>query len=134
MFPSRIFLAVCLSSAVICTGCSGGMVRKTGKVSGKIELDGVPLSDVVIVFEDAAQGFGASTAVNDGVYQFETPLVVGDYKVTIQPPPAPAPTAAASAADSPSAEIPKQYLNASDTDLEASVQEGANTFDFELKP
>ncbi len=121
------------SLLALLAGCGGGVTRKTGQVAGKIELDGEPLSRMQVLFEDSQNGFRASAQVEDGNYQFESPLVVGTYQVALQPPPAP-PPAAGPPPKSEKPSVPKQYLTTANSGLTAEVQEGTNQLDFQLKP
>jgi hypothetical protein len=135
MNVAMTFRRIALSGSFLAllAGCGGGTARKTGLVAGKIELDGEPVSSMQVLFEDSQNGFRASALVEDGAYQFESPLVVGTYQVALLPPPAPPPTAGPPPkSDRPA--VPKQYLTTADSGLTAEVQEGTNQLDFQLKP
>lgn len=120
--------------AVATPGCgSGEDARKTGRVSGKVHLHDQPMSNVSLLFEDSSRGLGASAVVNNGTYEFETPLVVGDYAVTVQPMSLPPTELASSQKGADAQSVPVKYKTAAESDLKASVKEGENKFDFQLK-
>lgn len=127
--PARLFtIGVCLLVAVG-NGCGGGG-PKTGQVAGTVTLDGAPIGDCVVNFEDPVKGRGGSARVTAGGFQFESPLEVGDYKVSIQPPPPPAPTAPPPST-TPTA-IPAKYRQVASSGFSATVKPGSNKFEFQL--
>jgi len=116
------------------SGC--GEVETTGTVSGTVSLDGSPLAVAAdVVFQEAVTGHGASATIKEGAFQFEKPVITGDYKVYVQAtPPVPNPMAATSETLPPAVEIPARYRLASGkSPLKATVVEGENKFDFELE-
>ena len=125
---TRFILGFCLALAVI-AGC-GVAVPVTGQVSGTVTLDGAPVTDCVVTFEDSSGGHGGSARVEGGNFQFAMPLNAGEYQVAVQPPPPPAPTAPVPA--TPPAKIPPKYLQVASSGLTALVEEGPNKFEFKL--
>jgi hypothetical protein len=118
-------------------GCSRGPA--VGEVSGKVTFGEKPVSEGRITFINAAKGYAAEAVLQqDGSYTIATSeggLVVGDYIVMINPlivvdrsnphsPPAPVEKSAPN--------IPEKYRNQGRTPFRASVQKGANTFNFEM--
>lgn len=124
--PVRVLAAWGLMA--VAAGCGGPAM---GEVSGAISLGGQPLNEGVVTFENAAKGQSQSAPIAAGAYKMPSPMPVGDYKVTLQPPPPPAPTAAPSAA--PKTSIPTRFMKTSTTDLTATVKAGSNKVDFTLK-
>lgn len=104
-----------------------------GKVSGVVTMDGAPLAGAQVSF--APEEGRASQAVTDSEGKYELIYIgktkgakVGSHKVYI--------TTYIEDDSDPEAQnfketIPKKYNKA--TTLTANVEEGSNTFDFELK-
>ncbi|MES2788472.1 MAG: hypothetical protein V4719_02550 [Planctomycetota bacterium] len=131
-----ILTALLAGATLVSSGCGDGRapVYKTGRVSGAIRLDGKPLENVMVTFEDPTRGHGASTVVDSGNYRFETPLIIGDYTITIQAsPPPPSAMASQPPASAIAQTIPTKYQKVAGSGLKAKVTEGTNKFDFELK-
>lgn len=134
--PAKRNLAIgWLLLIMIAPGCGGGGLPapKTGRVSGTIQLGSAPLRNATITFEDPVRGIGASAVVEEGAYNFDTPLIVGNYLVTAQSSPPPPSAIASSQGASSAPSIPKQYQTSTDSGLKATVVEGENKFDFQLK-
>ena len=67
--------------AVLLAACrEGPMPPIMGTVSGKVTLDGAPLSGITVTLSGA--GSGSATTGSDGAYLFDD-LLAGDYTVTI---------------------------------------------------
>jgi hypothetical protein len=99
-------------------------------VSGKVTLNGQPLSDGVVVFTDSAAGVGASASLNErGIYHLPS-IPVSSYDVAIQPPPAPPPDEMPKVL--PKSPIPEPFRDAETSPLKATVNQGPNTADFSL--
>jgi hypothetical protein len=131
LFSKRVLLLVgaCLSIGLL-AGC-GPQALATGTVSGKVTLQGQPLSAGVVLFTNAKAGTGASAALDaSGNYQLETPLVTGPYDVAIQPPPAPPPHEMSKPV--PKSQIPDKFRDARTSGLKTTVNPGKNTADFTL--
>ena len=134
--------ALLILAAVWLAGCSG---PETGHVAGKVTLDGKPLAQGSVVFEDSAAGISAGAALqSDGSYTVETfdrdGLPPGTYKVAITPSTfgdgeTPLAVDPASQAAGPHAQIPPRYHSTATSPLGATVKAGNNPpFDFDLKP
>lgn len=117
-------LVVACASAV---GCGGGGVRysgPTGQVSGKVAVDGQPLTGGQVVFM-TSHGPATGDIGEDGAYslqwQGKSEVPIGDYRVFFSP-----------AEDMPSS-VPKMFLNYSSSGLSREVKQGENlAFDFDL--
>lgn len=134
-------LARWLPGLVLAGGCSGGDI---GHVAGKVTLDGQPVSQGAVVFQDTARGISVNAPLqSDGTYVARTHdqpgLPPGTYQVAITsrtfgngetpllegPPTATAP---------PPTVIPPQYQDVTTSGLTATVQAGSNPpFDFSLR-
>lgn len=125
---SRFRVGAAWGVMVLIAGCGG---PPAGDVSGAISLGGQPLNEGVVTFENAAKGQSQSAPISAGAYKMPSPMPLGEYKVTLQPPPPPAPTAAPATA--PKTSIPTRYMKATTTDLSATVKAGHNKVDFALK-
>ena len=151
----RLGVCVCLLIAV---GCNGG--PKVSSVTGKVTMDGAPLSGATVTFSPVKGGTGSAavgTVDASGAYKLTdmkstnigSGAVVGDYNVGIvwfKPDDndtsrssgasaagvMTADKAAASTAGGPKLALPTAYQNPETSGLKASVKAGENNFDFTL--
>lgn len=120
-------------------GCGGGKdAQPTGRVSGKVTVQGQPVAKGTVTLEMKGGGAAASAAVGaDGSFTVAEPLAVGTYTVSVAPPEpspddAPTPGGAAIAAKT---NIPQKYRSSSTSDLTAEVKAGDNPpLTLDLKP
>lgn len=124
------FGTVLVLLALACTGCGSGL----GDVTGTVTLEGQPLPNVNVMFENTERNT-RSTGVTDaaGKYRLSTNAKddgapVGDCKIAVnQPPPA----------DSSQGEGPRifpvRYERADSSGLTFTVKAGKNTHDIDLK-
>jgi hypothetical protein len=123
-----------LFTALTCAGCGGP--DNVGRVSGKVTLDGQPLSGAIVQFEPLA-GNSPSGAITDSSGQYSLRYTrevegaeIGEHRVRIT----------TFSAGDPDAEPPKPRVpeklparyNAK-TELTAKVERGSNTHDFPLE-
>ena len=120
-----------LSLLLFCVSGCGGNAQKTGTVKGKVTVGDTPLATGYVNFEDPSRGIGASAPVTDGSYAFETPLNIGKYTVSVQPPSL-VPSAAPATGPAKDA-IPDRYQQSASSPLTATVEEGENQMDFKLE-
>ena len=136
-------------------GCFGEGAANTGTVSGKVSCNGqsIPAGRIAFVSD---RGHGASGEINaNGEFTLRTikgnRILVGDYRVAIMPPPTQRiPTSAVPADDQKSAkmtpigapgdpvvqeypDIPLKYRSPATSGLNATVVQGENRFDFDMK-
>ncbi|MBA2117144.1 carboxypeptidase regulatory-like domain-containing protein [Bremerella alba] len=140
-------LAVALSMILLSlTGCSGPSDQPDlGQVSGTITLDGKPLNNIVVVFQPDNGRPARGRTDTEGQYELtyirsSLGTKVGHNRVEIAPseeddaPDEPEEDADSRKVNRPSKSgkprIPVRYNIKSE--LEADVQPGENTFDFEL--
>ncbi|MES2790566.1 MAG: hypothetical protein V4719_13225 [Planctomycetota bacterium] len=127
----RCLLATC---TILGTGCgSGTSDHPTGHVTGTVQFNGQPLPAGIVLFENEAEGIGASAAIKDGKFSFQTQVRTGEYRVAVRPPPPPAPHETPLPPGS-AVKLPRQYLQSATSKLTASVETGTNSFEFDLLP
>lgn len=134
MSNSKLLAITTILSAILIVSIGCGPKQQIGTVSGVVTLEGKPLSEqakVVISFSNEATGRGNGNFLNpDGSYKVDR-LEVGNYKIGITPdidlvtgPDAPPPMKTA---------IPEKYSDPHSSGLTFTVQQGANTYDIDLK-
>jgi hypothetical protein len=130
-------LACCIAPAIL-SGCGPSDV---GPVSGKVTLDGRPLTGAVIVFENASRGISLNAPLAaDGTFTLRTfdkaGLPPGEYQVAIRPGDfgsGETPLAVAPGASPPSSPVPMHYRSTATSGLTAKVQLGSNPpYEFPL--
>jgi hypothetical protein len=139
---TSVLVALGAFVGVLVGGCGGGDV---GEVSGKVTLGGQPLTEGVVVFENAAAGISVNATLGpDGTYTAKTydrnglppgtyqvavkPVSIGDGETPLASDPSQAPGAAKSA-------IPEKYHSTKTSELSVTVAAGENPpFDFDLNP
>lgn len=131
-------------------GCGGPSYGPTGKVTGKLTLDGKPLAvGTAVSFMQMEKGFLAF-GLTDAEGKFEVKswnngdMPVGKYKVMLAPSTTAAPAKPLSAEEAfdhpelvePVAKIdfPKKYRDTATSGLEVEVKAGKNDFPLDLKP
>jgi hypothetical protein len=135
MFHNSYLFASAFLSFILClSGCT----KAPATASGKVSLDGQPLSSGSISFIPNAGGaIAQGTIQSNGNYRLQTGtdagLQPGEYLVTVAAT-KPLPPAAPNAPEPlPELLTPKKYNAKETTDLKCTVKGGANTFDFDLK-
>ncbi len=125
---------VMVGVAMMTFGCAPSQ-GPSGRVAGRVTLaDKAVEGGDVIFFKEVGVPVGGAALRAGGEFHLDKPLPVGEYRVTIQPPPEAPPTPdGPPPAASPAAQIPPQYMSEATSGLTASVKEGENTFSFELK-
>ena len=129
----------CICSLLLC--CLGGCLNSDqvtiAPVVGQVKIDGQPVVNAVIAFEDPATGFAAMGKIEtDGKYvlrsQYGNGIPPGEYRVTVSPPPSrddqdreipPVPGAT---------KIPPKFQQGATSGMTANVEDGENTLDFDL--
>jgi hypothetical protein len=141
------FLSVCC--LILLDGC-GPRLPATAPVHGKITLDGKPVALGRITFHPTAGRNALGTIASDGTYTLYTfqpgdGALLGKHRVTIEATKITGPSAPKSLAEEqhggiasstlPQVEwiVPQLYSRPETSPLEADVQPGANTIDFNLK-
>ncbi|MDI9445306.1 MAG: carboxypeptidase-like regulatory domain-containing protein [Planctomycetota bacterium] len=121
-----------IACALWCGGC-GSSEPPTGQVAGKVTYQGEPVTKGVVTFVNSETGIGASSELDSsGAYRIES-VRAGDYQVAIQPPSAPSPEEMAEGAKAEKSPIPAKYHDPQASGLTATVNEGANTADFDVQ-
>jgi len=150
MMKTRWFTASWLLTMLLLTGCGGTDYGPTGKVKGRLTMEGKPLSPgTAVSFMQMEKGFLAF-GLTDAEGRFEVKswndgeMPVGVYKVMIAPPasapPPPQNYTAEELFENPDladpvvkAEFPQKYRDTQTSGLEFQIQTGENSFDIDLK-
>lgn len=136
-FIGKHFLCSSLCVALL-AGCGGkdGANVPTGTVKGTVSLDGGPLTQGQVNFASSTTGGSAYGELQqDGSYELNGPIPVGDYKVYISRPDlgdTPPSEDGNPELNKPMKEVPEKFQSEATTDKTASVKKGLNTFDFDL--
>lgn len=125
-----------LAIAPVVAGC-GPSEAPTAPISGVVTLAGEPLTDATVLFYDSVSGAGATCLLDaEGKFSNES-VPLGDYQVTIGPPPT---EHAAGATGMPvipqlPKKLPKKYTVGFQSGLTAKVDGSAeaNQFTFDLQ-
>ena len=109
--------------AVVMTGC--GRRFPMAEVSGKVTLDGKPLSDATVMFVPEKGFAAAGTLQPDGTFRLISGrpgdgAVIGSHKVAVMP------------ANPLKAHFPAKYQNAETRGFSVEVKAGKNSFEFDL--
>ncbi|MES2788507.1 MAG: hypothetical protein V4719_02725 [Planctomycetota bacterium] len=125
VFKLSTVSSIALALTVVLSGCgTQGDRPDLGYVTGKVTIDGAPLSGVIVAFlpDNGRAALGLTNA--EGEYELEyldgKGCKVGPNTMGLSVP----------TGGSPSHAIPKKYQDKSD--VKVDVQPGANTFDFDL--
>jgi hypothetical protein len=127
-----------LFGTLLFAGC-GPAAKPTGKLQGAVTFEGTPVKDASIQVQSLKTGAAAAAKVDAGKFNFETPIVTGEYQVSITPitvvpepiskdgaiPPPPKPV------ERP--DIPEKYRDLNKSGLKVTVKTGDNTFDVDMK-
>jgi len=119
---------------LLCAGCSESTEVRSGEVSGKVTLEGQPLTAGIVLFM-TEDGHAASVPIGtDGSYTLQ--IRPDRFKVAVTPPEDPDPLASPPAgpkSGSGDVAISRRYRDLSSSGLTFDAKEGSNTFNIELK-
>jgi hypothetical protein len=107
-----------------------------GEVSGRVAFEGKPVAEGLVTFMNSQAGTGGEGQLKDGAYSLTAPLPPGDYKVTVQPlivrqrDGGKGPEVGI---EKPAPDIPPKYRTTGSTDLKATVKEGRQELNFDMK-
>ncbi|MFI4875200.1 MAG: carboxypeptidase-like regulatory domain-containing protein [Blastopirellula sp. JB062] len=127
-FTQHFAIALLAAATLAVSGCSGAAEK--ANIEGSVTLDGAPLPQGVIMFQDVAQGIGGSADISDGAFQFSASLPPGQYAVSVQPPPPPAPHEAQNAKTQ--VKLPRYVQSGDTSQLTADLTAGDNQLQFDL--
>jgi hypothetical protein len=132
---SRLTAALVVGLLTVgCTGGGGSAPKKTGTVSGKVMFGDKGVENGVVNLEGVGTGTAASAPIKDGVFTFPSPVEVGQYKVSIAPPPEQPPVPGKTAPPADPKDIPAKYRSIKTSEIPAvEVKEGENKFEWTLK-
>ncbi|MBI3465937.1 MAG: carboxypeptidase regulatory-like domain-containing protein [Planctomycetes bacterium] len=128
-----------IAVTIVLAGC-GGSDKKIGAVSGKVTYRGQPVSEGSVSLVDTTAGEGAEATLNrDGTFKIETPeggLPPGTYAVSISPPiyeDSSDPKTPPVMVQKKVKNIPEKYRSHFTSGLSATVKEGPNEVNLEMK-
>jgi len=132
---SALGMTALISAATFLTGC-GGETTPSGKVTGKVTYRGQPITEGEINFYSDKLGVAAKIPLDSaGHFELPVPIEVGEYKVSITPPPLADPSVGSPPpAMKEYANIPRKYRTDSLSGLAASIKQGYNELLFDLVP
>jgi hypothetical protein len=108
-----------------------------GRVSGRITFEGNSVREGRVTFMNSQSGAAEEALLGaDGAYSIKTPLPVGDYKVSVAPLIVRQQVGGKGpvvGVEKPAPDIPEKYRTSGGTDLKATVREGKNDLDFNMK-
>lgn len=122
--PSRSLTLGVLVLAV--SGCGG-----SGRVSGEVRLNGVPLSSgwVTLTYTDGKHSPVSGAIGSDGSYRIDG-CPTGDVRVTVRP----THTQVKTAKEKKQPALPARYADPDKTDIKTTVTGGSQRLDIELTP
>lgn len=137
MLRKSLELFVC----VVLLGANAlGCAKPSASISGQVTLEGVPVRNGQISFQDA-KGTVVSSSVKDGAYSIAD-APVGSLQVSVQsfqappvmaPPTGPRPANAGEPPPAPQA-IPDRYKTAAQSGLSFDAKAGSQVHNIDLKP
>ena len=116
-------------------GCSKG--PPMGEVAGRVTFKGNPVSEGIVSFMNTQAGTGGEGQLKNGTYSLAAPLPPGEYKVMVMPLVVQQQDGGKGpevGIEKPAPDIPNRYRTIGATDLKATVKEGKNEANFDLKP
>jgi hypothetical protein len=138
--PIAFFVLLGMAAAAT-IGCE--KQEPLGQVEGRVTLDGRPVTDAAVVFENREAGVSVTAELDaDGRYRVETydrdGLPPGTYQVAVRPGTAYTGEAPLAAEPGPgsgggNADVPEKYRRTDTSGLSAEVELGKNELDFELQ-
>ncbi len=134
---SALGMTALISAVTFLSGCGGGgTTSPSGTVSGIVTFLGKPVTEGEINFFSPKQGIGAKISLDSaGHFELSAPIEVGDYKVSVTPPPLPDPSVGTPLPPKrEQANIPPKYRSDALSGLVASIKAGTNELSFDLKP
>lgn len=85
MLFKKFFAMILVAAFIVFAGC-GSKPQPTSTISGKVTLNGKPVTLGSVSFYDAAKGTGADAPIGaDGSFSV-TKVPLGDYQVSVMPP------------------------------------------------
>jgi hypothetical protein len=120
----------------VLAGCSKG--PPTGDVEGKVTFKGQPVTEGLVTFLNPKEGGAAEAQIaTDGTYAVKN-VVVGEYLVVITPPVVIVDTDPGKSPPAPvekrAPNTPQKYRQQGSTPLKATVKQGKNEHNFDMKP
>jgi hypothetical protein len=126
---------IVLFTLLAAVGC-GPSGPPMGKLAGRVTSGGQPMAGLEVSAMLTREGVGASALLDaDGRFAIDEPLPLGEYVITVNPPPMSPPTPGQAPPPPPTkTPIPRKYRLEKTSNLRAPLKPGANWFDFDLTP
>jgi hypothetical protein len=127
-----------LVAAAFFAGCGrGGSATPVGAVTGKVTFEGKTVAEGLVSFMDPLAGTGDEAPLQpDGAFSIRKPLPTGEYKVVVMPLVVQQQVDGKGpevGVEKPAPNIPEKYRTIGTTELRATVKEGQNNFQFNMK-
>ncbi len=121
---------------ILLFGCGQGTATEVASCSGKVTLNGEPLTHGTVTFFLTGKGEGISAPLDaKGEYTLPAKVSAGEYQVAIVPyVPSPLELEQNSDLKVDLTTIPKKYQNFQTSGLQAQLKSGKNELTFELVP
>ncbi len=134
---SRASNAIVVCFLILIAGCSGAASNNPSvMVQGNVTYQGKPVEEGTVNFYDSKQGTGGSAEIESGgSYKTATPIVHGNYEVSINPPLEEKEMKGSMPSMQPKemANIPPKYRNGKSSGFKATVSGSETEFDFNME-
>ena len=133
---SRLVVCCINLSVIIALGGCGKTKTPVGSVSGTVTFQGEPVPEGQVSFYSKETGKGNIGSLDSsGKFSFPDPVEVGTYTVFVTPPEPPPPDIGEGPQPAPKQypNIPEKSRSELTSPLTAEVEEGENSFTFELE-
>lgn len=126
----KLNAVVAILAVVLLGGCTAA--EPTGMVSGKVTLEGEPVTEgVVSFFSDS--GYSTTAEIqSDGSFSVTGEMPVDKYTVSVSPPEL-TDALPPGEVEIPKSPIPEGYFDESTSDIVQEIKEGENTLTIALK-
>jgi len=131
----RIFIAFFGCLLFVSSGCGGGASYEvSGSISGRVSLkDGsVPGEGLVNLYAPVTGVSAQANLDSEGNFSLKQ-IPVGEYQVSVTPPPQLPPGAPSAGSNQSTSKIPPKYYNASTSGLLVTVKPGENSLNLHLE-
>ena len=126
----KLNAVVAILAVVWLGGCTSA--EPTGTVSGKVTLEGEPVTEGVVSFLSES-GYSTTADIQpDGSFSVTGGMPADKYTISVSPP-EPTEALAPGEAEMAKSPIPRGYFDESTSDIVEEIKEGENTVTIDLK-